>query len=150
MEKLLDVRYVGQSYELTLPLSASFHEDFLAAHRQTYGHSDPVAPIEIVNLRLKAIGAVPSPELPASDLATADPVAAFSNERMVVLGGDRASGGIRQAVPLYLGQKLAPGNRVQGPAVLALADTTVFLTADRQLTIDPYRNLLIEEQTHDA
>lgn len=149
LSKLLDVRYVGQSYELTVPLSAAFHDDFLEAHRQTYGHSDPVAPIEVVNLRLKAIGAVEPPPLPEAEIGPPDSDAAFSGERMVVLDSSGTNSGSQQPVPLYLGQKLNPGNRISGPAVIALADTTVFLTSDRQATMDSYRNLFIEGKNHD-
>jgi N-methylhydantoinase A len=150
LSKLLDVRYVGQSYELTVPLSAAFHDDFLEAHRQAYGHSDPVAPIEVVNLRLKAIGAVEPPPLPEASIGPPDPSAAFSDERMVVLDGSGTNSGSRRPVPLYLGQKLNPGNRIAGPAIIALADTTVFLTGDRQVTMDSFRNLFIEGKNHDA
>jgi N-methylhydantoinase A len=149
LSKLLDVRYVGQSYELTVPLSVAFHDDFLEAHRQTYGHSDPVAPIEVVNLRLKAIGAVEPPPLPEAEIGPPDSDAAFSGERMVVLDGNGTNSRSQQPVPLYLGQKLNPGNRISGPAIIALADTTVFLTSDRQTTMDSYRNLFIEGKNHD-
>ncbi|RME72830.1 MAG: hydantoinase/oxoprolinase family protein, partial [Chloroflexi bacterium] len=56
LERLVDMRYRGQSYELTIPLRAGFAADFHDAHRQTYGYARPDAAVEVVNLRLRAVG----------------------------------------------------------------------------------------------
>jgi N-methylhydantoinase A len=53
-ERFADMRYSGQSYELTLPWGADFH----AAHTKEYGYSDPERLIEIVTLRVRAVHAV--------------------------------------------------------------------------------------------
>ncbi|MEO8601903.1 MAG: hydantoinase/oxoprolinase family protein [bacterium] len=57
----LDVRYRGQSYELSVPLTADYAAAFHAAHRARYGYADAGRPIEVVNLRLAAVapGAMP-------------------------------------------------------------------------------------------
>jgi N-methylhydantoinase A len=149
LEKRLDVRYVGQSYELSVPLSGRFKDDFLQAHRQTYGHSDPQAPIEIVNLRLKAIGAVDPPSLPVSEPGSTDPSSAQDGERTLVLTAPDANGALLGSVRLYLGQRLHPGHQILGPAIVSLPDTTVFLNAGDRATMDPYRNLRIEIDDHD-
>ncbi len=60
----LDLRYVGQSHELTLPFTARFADAFHAAHRRLYGYADPERPIEVVNLRVLARGAGPRPRDP--------------------------------------------------------------------------------------
>ncbi len=51
LARMADVRYVGQSYELTVPWGASFHEE----HRRTYGYCDPKRPTEIVTVRVRAM-----------------------------------------------------------------------------------------------
>jgi N-methylhydantoinase A/oxoprolinase/acetone carboxylase beta subunit len=51
VERYLDVRYVGQSYELTVPEGASFHD----AHRRMYGYSDEARPTEVVAIRVRAV-----------------------------------------------------------------------------------------------
>ena len=53
-ERYFDMRYVGQSYELTIPEGASFHD----AHRKMYGYSDEARPVEVVAIRLRATHAV--------------------------------------------------------------------------------------------
>ena len=59
--QLLDVRYRGQSYELSIPFSEDIHNTFDAHHQKAYGYSRPDAPLEIVNIRVRAIGAVSKP-----------------------------------------------------------------------------------------
>ena len=59
-----DLRYAGQSYEITVPWSppdtaAPFH----AAHQRIYGYSRPDAPVEVVTIRVRAIKEVAKPEL---------------------------------------------------------------------------------------
>jgi N-methylhydantoinase A len=64
LERRADVRYKGQSYELTVPWNArNPAKPFHAAHHQTYGYSDPARAIEIVTLRVRARVGVPAPRL---------------------------------------------------------------------------------------
>ena len=64
----IDMRYVGQSYELTIPLSdkplsqqgvANLMNRFYQEHDRAYGFSAPNEPVELVNLRATAIGKKP-------------------------------------------------------------------------------------------
>ena len=69
----VDVRYFGQEYTVTVPVSSrvdqversQLRERFDAAYAQRYGHADPHVPAQIVTLRLAAIGNVAKPELSA-------------------------------------------------------------------------------------
>jgi N-methylhydantoinase A/oxoprolinase/acetone carboxylase beta subunit len=58
-EGFMDVRYAGQSYELTIPFGADFHKE----HQRVYGYSDPNRATEWVTLRLRARVAVEKPVL---------------------------------------------------------------------------------------
>jgi N-methylhydantoinase A len=62
-ERYLDLRYQGQSFELTLPFSerAQFHD----AHRKRYGYDHAGREVEAVTARLKAIGLLPKLDLAA-------------------------------------------------------------------------------------
>ncbi len=138
IERLLDMRYQGQSYELMVPLTADFVGDFHVAHTYAYGYSEPTVPVEIVNLRLRAIGQLPPPTLPRTELGQVDPSAALFDRRPVVLTGKIAE------VPFYHGPHLQPGHQLAGPAVIVHPDTTVFLAKNDRLTVDPYHNLVIK------
>ena len=66
-----DCRFVGQGYELNIGVApvtqrglASLAARFRARHLQTYGHSDPAQQVEVVTLRLAAVGALPRPSRP--------------------------------------------------------------------------------------
>ncbi len=134
----LDMRYRGQSYELTVPFSPHFADAFHYAHQRAYGHSQPSAPVEVVNVRLRVVGAVTPPPLPQAELASPDPLAALEGHRPVVIGT-----GLTQ-VPFYLGERLRPGNAVIGPSIIVQPDTTVFLGPGDRALVDGGYNLVIE------
>ena len=139
LHRELDMRYLGQSYELTIPLTHHFADDFHSAHHQAYGHSEPSAPVEVVNVRLRAVGAVTSPTLPEAEIGPSDPSPALSDRRPLVLDDGRVA-----EVPFYRGERLRPGYVIPGPAIIAQKDTTVFLSPADRATVDRYYNLLIE------
>jgi len=63
LERFADMRYRGQSYELTVPWGGDFH----AAHERVYGYSDPKRPVETVTLRVRAVVKTPKPAIKAGD-----------------------------------------------------------------------------------
>jgi N-methylhydantoinase A len=133
----VDVRYVGQSFDLNVPLNPQFRQEFDRIHQERYGYCQEDAPIEIVNVRVRAIGQVTPPSLTATSVGSTDATSAKGEERPVVL-----SHGI-QAVPHYWGNRLRPGHEVSGPAILVLDDTTVYLGPDDHAKMDAYSNILI-------
>ena len=137
LERLLDIRYRGQSYELTIPLTANFVDEFHQAHAQIYGYSEPTVPVEIVNLRLKATGKLTRPPLsPSEGDSNSDPTP--FDHRPVVLSTGLAD------VPFYQGEQLQPGQQISGPAVITQPDTTVFIDTSDELKVDQYRNLIVD------
>jgi N-methylhydantoinase A/oxoprolinase/acetone carboxylase beta subunit len=69
LSRLADVRYVGQSYEITVPWNAKDPgAPFHAAHQRTYGFSDPSRAIEIVTVRVRAKIETQKPRMRDSDL----------------------------------------------------------------------------------
>lgn len=140
VERWLDMRYQGQSYELRVPLTATFMADFHAVHNHTYGHSEPAAPVEVVNLRVRAVGRLPRPALPQHPLGPPAATTALFDRRPVVLAGEVAE------VSLYEGQALQPEHKLEGPALVIHPDTTVFVGSGDKLEVDPYRNLIITVQ----
>lgn len=141
MEIRVDVRYVGQSFELALPidrnspkswsdLPASFH----AAHRQRFGHADETAPIQIVGFGVTAIGKIETPQLPT--LASGDetpPVDARIGVRPIFFEGTGIHDqGAFFDSGVYVREQLLAGNVVHGPAVIdEVSSTTVLYPGDR-------------------
>jgi N-methylhydantoinase A len=138
IERWLDMRYQGQSYELMVPLTLKFLDDFHAAHTHAYGYSEPGVPVEVVNVRVRAIGRLPRPSLLPVSLGQADPAAALLDHRPVVLASEVAE------IPFYDGQVLQPGHQLHGPAVVIHPDTTIFVGPRDKLVMDEYKNLIID------
>jgi N-methylhydantoinase A len=140
----LDLRYVGQSYELTVPLDrpidaaalgrarAAFH----ATHAQRYGHAEPGLPVEVVTVRVRGVGPGARPELPREPLGPADASAARLAERPVWFGPDAPT-----ATPGYDRTRLQPGARLRGPAVVFQYDTTTVVPPGWTGHVDEWRNL---------
>jgi N-methylhydantoinase A len=139
LEPALDMRYRGQSYELTVPFEESFAADFHERHRQTYGYQRPEADLEIVNLRVRAIGTVIPPQMHAQPLGSTDSSRALLDHRPVMLGIDH-----QQSIPFYQGEALKPGNQIQGPAIVVRDDTTILISENDQAAVDAFSNLLLK------
>jgi N-methylhydantoinase A len=144
IERYLDMRYRGQSYELLVPFTADLLEDFHRLHRVAYGYARPEAAVEIVNLRVRAVGAIEKPVLAPQPLGEADGSAAIFDYREVVFPT-----GVRRT-PFYRGEApwptpaLSPGNQISGPAVIVRTDTTILVGPSDRASIDAYGNLWIE------
>jgi N-methylhydantoinase A len=138
IEKMLDMRYRGQSYELTVPFGERFIIGFHEAHHRAYGTSRDGAEVEIVNLRVRATGRVRTPQIISRPLESVDPTPAWIEKREVWY----PSGPV--CVPIFRGELLSPGNIVPGPAVIVRSDTTILIGISDQASVDGYSNLHIE------
>ena len=143
-QRSLDVRYVGQSFELNVDYPARRKElqravavAFHGVHRRRFGYSDPSEPVEIVNLRLKMVTAVdkpdPQPESPAGE----SPQDAMEGEAMVTF--------LEGTFPtfLYQRERLRCGNRVPGPALVLQMDSTTVIPPGWVAQVDSWKNLVI-------
>jgi N-methylhydantoinase A len=144
LEQTLDVRYVGQAYELNLPFSPDFDERFHRLHQQFYGYSNPGLPMEIVNLRVRGSGRFPQVPVPRFSLESEDPPqdAMIQEKRVFVDGGPVSAA-------FYRRDRLRPGNRLRGPAIIVEYGSTTFVPADFKVHIDEWRNLVMEPAAAD-
>jgi N-methylhydantoinase A len=138
LEPQLDVRLRGQSYELTIPFSETWETTFAEQYRTAYGMPPPRGDREIVNVRVHAVGRVPSPEIKPTPRGGSDPTPARLGTRIVHLTATA------REIPLYDGTRLTPGNLLPGPALLVRPDTTILLGENDHAEVDSYFNLLIQ------
>lgn len=152
MQRTADLRYVGQAFEVRVPVAdGELDQDsaeqacqaFHAAHRQLYGYDfadDPRQAVEWVNLRVSGIGPIRRPDivaLPARD------------------GGiERARTGTRRVffddwaeTPTYDRPGLAPGDVVSGPAIIEEFGSTVPVHPGFAATVDAHGNLLLTKES---
>ncbi|HLI09438.1 MAG TPA: hydantoinase B/oxoprolinase family protein [Ktedonobacteraceae bacterium] len=137
-QRLYDLRYAGQAYELTTPDSGSLDETlarFHALHEQRYGHSHPEQPVQIVAVRVKAILQPQQPDLPAMPYDGLSPERALLGERPMIF----ASG--EHMAHIYDRERLRHGNHIVGPALLVQGDSTILLPPDWEGQIDAYGNI---------
>lgn len=138
IERYLDMRYRGQSYELTIPFSEKFIENFHTTHQHTYGTSWSDVGVEIVNLRLRVIGIIDPPTISPLSSRSTDPSEAFLESRCMWLSTGPMT------VPIYRGELLSPGCTFRGPAAVVRKDTTILINTTDQASIDIFGNLHIE------
>lgn len=132
----LDLRYLGQSYELEVPLTRKFIDVFHAEHRRAFGHSTPGAPVEVVNIRLRARAggiAVPIARI-APQRGSPAPISHGQ-----VLVGERA-----RKVPIYSRDALGAGARLRGPAIIVELSSTAYVAPEFTMRTDDYGNLHLE------
>ncbi len=150
LEPALDIRYQGQSYELSIPWtddSSSFLEAFHTAHSLTYGYANPASPVEIVNLRLRASGPAPMLQLPSALPRAADnPPTAGPDVYKLQPVYLRSENGTPTAViaACYHWDTLRPNDTINGPALVVRSDTTILLAPGDQAIVDRYLNLIVE------
>lgn len=136
-ERSLDLRYVGQGYELTVPFVRDFLAAFHARHRERYGYADPARAVEVVTVRLRFHGLTEKPALARQRAGGSSPGAAEVKRRRVYFGSRALETGF------YDREKLRPRNRIGGPAVIVEYSATTLVPPGFVATVDDYGNLVI-------
>jgi N-methylhydantoinase A len=149
---ILDMRYIGQSYELMIPLISLDDTDsehiakiFHNAHQQKFDHADETAPIEVVNLRVLAVGRREPFALPRLEEGGRSPQASAQRSvRSVFFSTDNtADDGMWHDCPVWWRDDLLAGNRIEGPAVIEEISSTTLLRPDDHAELDPFGNIII-------
>ncbi len=144
-----EMRYRGQEHTVNIPLPGVtlstddiplITERFHAAHLQQYGHSMMQDPIEIVTLRLRAVGLLPRPDLARVAAGSGDLAAASRGTRMVY---DRASRS-RIEYQVYDRMKLGAGDSLSGPAIVEEPSSTTMVHSGDELSVGEYGELQIK------
>jgi N-methylhydantoinase A len=141
---LFDLRYVGQEFTLPVPVSPeqlakadrkAIRASFDALHEQRYAHHAKDEPVEIINVRLVALGHRSKLALPA--MSKSGTLAPREKRPVVFDKGGQVD------CPVYDREKLKPGDKIKGPGLISeYASTTVFFPGD-ELTVADTGELLI-------
>jgi N-methylhydantoinase A/oxoprolinase/acetone carboxylase beta subunit len=145
--RAVDARYVGQGYELTVPVPpgpldaaalARVRAAFDAIYAARYGYAQPAEPVEAVTWKLSAIGGAPRVTLAK---AATSPVAGGLKGRRRAYFPE--TGGWVDC-PIYDRYKLAAGMQIAGPAIVEERESTSVLPPGAVATVDEYANLSVE------
>ena len=132
----LDVRYVGQSYEITVPFGRDYRQDFDKRHGQRYGYMDPKRPTEVVNVRVTAAGLTAKPTLPFVKPRRA------SRPRPATRRPGRFDGR-PVSMAFYRWEALEPGARATGPAVITGGEASIVVPPRFTFNVDGFGNVVI-------
>ena len=149
INRTADMRYAGQNYELPIALPDGDIDEatlgvlgarFAEMHRRLYGFAAEDEPVQMVTFRLEASGIVPKARFPAVAGAGPDASAALIGSRNVWL----PEAGGAAACPIYDRDKLRPGNRIAGPAIIEQMDATTVVLPGMTAHVEPHLNLILE------
>jgi N-methylhydantoinase A/oxoprolinase/acetone carboxylase beta subunit len=142
----VDARYVGQGYELTVsvppgPLDSAALARIRAAfdeiYAARYGYASPAEPVETVTWKLAAVGGAPRVALAKAPAASRD--GGLKDRRRAWFPETR--GWTESAV--YDRYSLAPGSRLDGPAIIEERESTSVLPPGTSASVDEYANLIV-------
>lgn len=139
----LDIRYVKQYHEVTVPVSRELVERgdlaevahaFHGEHDRLYGYhlAEEGTDLELISVRVRSLGLTEKPELPRVEAGGADPGEALKGRRRAFVPERERF----EEVPVYDGHRLRAGNLIPGPALLERVDTTVLVGAGFTAAVD--------------
>ena len=146
MLRSVDLRYHGQSFELPIAVPPGalteadikrLRTEFDAAHERAYGYAAAEDAVELVNVRLAAIGVTPRPRRAPLQAGGREPGAALKGTREVWFAeGWRKTGVFDRA-------KLLSGNIIAGPAIVEEPDASTLVHPGWEASVDQHGNLLM-------
>jgi len=144
--RFLDLRYLGQSYEITIPFRSTtrddlgFVSDFHRAHQKLYSYQHPHRTVEVVNIRIKAVGVTKKMKfkkyLPQES----------QSEKALMKTQSITHSGKKFTAPVFNRALLHTGDRISGPALVVDYESTTFLPPSYSLNVDGYLNLIIQRK----
>jgi N-methylhydantoinase A len=146
IQRFVDLRYEGQFHVLTIPLDSDGRADgtlaaaatrFHQEHARLYSFQRAEDAVELVNLRLRAVSAVPRPRLPL--LRPGDPAAALIDRRTIYF---REVGGA-VLCDIYERTRLGSDGRFPGPAVVEEQTSTTLVPPGFEASVDRHGNLFL-------
>jgi N-methylhydantoinase A len=138
VDRTLDIRYAGQSYELNVPFAGDYVSAFHRAHEQRYGYSDRSRSCEVVNIRARLTGTVPKPNLPKLKAHGS------SHKDTVVTRSTALFSGRKYPAAIYDRSRLPAGIRLSGPAIVTEYSATTAIPPLWTGRVDSYGNLILE------
>jgi N-methylhydantoinase A len=144
-----DLRYLGQNYELNVPLPGTalspdklqrVQDDFHETHRLEYGHSTPGEMIQVVNLRVLAVRNLAKPELNPVPAASDPAETALHAMQTVWFSAEP------ELVPVYERSVLRAGHAIDGPAVIREKESTTLVKPGWHTSVDELGNLVMTRQ----
>ncbi len=129
-DRSLELRYVGQSFEINVPIwegpEVAFHKPdvldrFHKMHEESYGYSDLDEPVELVNLRVSCFALTPKPKLMRGN---PDTESRSETETKTILTPGKKE---REPYPVFYRNDLRPGDKIEGPCLILSQNSTALV-----------------------
>jgi N-methylhydantoinase A len=138
VERTVDVRYVGQGYELNVAYGKDAADRFHAMHAQRYGFADRERGLEIVNVRVRLRGRSEKYSPVREEMRVGDGAAAMRGEKSIYFDGSWVNARVFDRAQLRAGDVL------DGPALVAEYTSATVVPPGARMVVDGFRNLVIE------
>lgn len=146
----LDLRYVGQYHEVNVEMDgetvrslkdARIRERFHREHNRLYGYDleREGTGVELVNLRMSAVGLTEKPRFREEPFQGEDPSPCLKGERAVFLPGEAGYAD----VSVFDGNRMGHGHRLAGPAIIEQVNTTIFVPPGWEIRSDPFGSYVL-------
>ncbi|NOY86453.1 MAG: hydantoinase/oxoprolinase family protein [Deltaproteobacteria bacterium] len=139
MERYLDMRYQGQSYEIIVPFAGDYIENFHDLHEKKYGYRNEDKGVEIVNIRLRSRGVPEKPEFMKFEIAGKE----LPQEAILARRGATFDHKELETV-IIARDKLKNGNRFSGPCIVVEYSSTIVVPPFAKGTVDAYGNIMLD------
>ncbi|MGV8874415.1 MAG: hydantoinase/oxoprolinase family protein [Rhodococcus sp. (in: high G+C Gram-positive bacteria)] len=153
LERSVDCRYVGQGYELRVAapdgniddvwvktVAEAFHD----IHGRTYSQRFDDKPVQLINVRVTGVGAVPHVQIADIAAGTADASAAVKATTRALFWQDETSAPQWVDTPVYERSLLLANNEIDGPAIVEQFDSTTIIGMNQHATVDAVGHIIIE------
>jgi N-methylhydantoinase A len=149
MQRALDMRYDGQSYQLVVPVGeggvvdlAHAEQAFHQLHDLTYGYAESSEPTSVVNVRLTAVARI---NKPAGLSAWPDRGATQDSSLVRRPVTFRGTGAVE--TPVATRSALRPGWQHQGPVIVEEADSTTVVPQGWTVSVSERYDLMLTRDT---
>jgi N-methylhydantoinase A len=145
IQRLVDMRYLGQWRSLTVPVSSPADlgdaaERFHAEHERAYNYRRDGSPVEIYRLSVRAVGVTPKPQLRRHELnGSVLPEAASRPVHFDATG-------TALDTPVYFRSELGAGTTLTGPAVIDQLDSTTLVPPGWRAEVDEWLNIRLHRE----
>jgi N-methylhydantoinase A len=145
MHCVLEMRYLGQNYELEMridrsafdePSGTALWEAFHASHKARFGFSTPGEIVEIVSCAVTLIAATPKPDVLRLERATL-PASHRSTRAVHYADGEHST-------PIFDRKDLLAGHVIDGPAIIEEPASVTVLNPGSRLSVDAFGHLVID------
>jgi N-methylhydantoinase A len=148
LDYALDMRYVGQGYEITVALAKgklaradldAARRSFDETHKRLFGHNAPEEPVEVVTYRVTGVGRVPEVLMPRFKPTGTKLDDAYRETRKARFDGEMLD------TEVYQRERLDVGHEIHGPAIIEQLDATLVLPPGQVAKVDDGKNIVITE-----